>query len=85
VDTSPLTVRRLFNTLVVRRCSQTHGFPTALSVLAVERLRSFSGIPSVPSVGAEPAAQGKSAMWEFPTTGLIWFRIGTSGRLLWTL
>jgi hypothetical protein len=29
------------------------------SVLADERLRSFSGIPSVPSVGAEPAARGK--------------------------
>jgi hypothetical protein len=37
------------------------------SVLAVERLRSFSGIPSVPSVGTEPATRGKPAMWEFPT------------------
>jgi hypothetical protein len=40
----------------------------ARSVLAVERLLSFSEIPSVPSVGAESATRGKTTMWEFPHT-----------------
>jgi hypothetical protein len=77
-DTSPtLTVRRLFNALVVSSCSvfQLHVTNAVLalarSVLAVERLRSFYGIPSVPSVGTEPAARGKTAMWEFPTAACL--------------